>query len=511
MPGGRAQHQNRRGRNSSPIIGRRPGLSARGRALRFRDVEATALPRWRVFPALALGTIMAVLDISVVNIALPTLSRFFDVPLTTIEWVVLAYVLTITGLLLTLGRLADLVGRRRVYGWGLAVFTVASALCAAAPSAALLVAARALQGLGAAMMTANSAAMLISSFPAEERGRALGAFGAMVGVGLALGPPVGGLLVGHLSWRWIFLINLPIGLLAQWQLRTRVPADPPGHPTSLSLAGAALWCGALTALMLGLSRGPAHGWGDPSVWPAFALAAVLFAGFALDEARSRHPLLPLDLLRGPLGASTTLTMLANGLSISVGFHLPLYLEEVLRFDAAKSGRWLAVMPLIALFLAPVAGRWSDRFGPRPLLVGGMLLAAAGFAVMSQVGIAPHPAQILGGMALIGVGMGLFSVPNSSAVMSSVPADRLGLASGLQATMRNLGIAGGAAAMTAVVSSRFAAHGGGMLAASPRGAAAHPLAFALATRDAYLAMAAVAVLALLLAALPQARAAETREG
>jgi len=189
-------------------------------------------------------------------------------------------------------------------------------------------------------------------------------------------------------------------------------------------------------------------------------------------------------------------------------------EEVLRFDAAKSGRWLAVLPLLALVLAPLAGRWSDRIGTRALSVAGMLLAAAGFAVMSQVGVTPHPGHILGGMALIGAGVGIFTVPNSSAAMGSVPPERLGLASGLQATMRNLGIASGAAAMAAIVASRFAAHGGGTLAASAQGGATHPLAFALATRDAYLVMAAVALAAAALS-LRQAgatqRDAGTRQG
>jgi EmrB/QacA subfamily drug resistance transporter len=458
-----------------------------------------ALPRWRVFPALGLGVLMATLDISVVNIALPTLSRAFNVPLTTVEWVVLAYVLAITGLLLTLGRWADAAGRRRVYGWGLATFTVASALCAAAPSAPLLIAARALQGLGAAMMTANSTALLTANFPPEERGRALGAFGAMVGVGLAMGPPLGGLVIGHLSWRWIFLINIPIGLLARWLLHSRVPVDPPrSTSTDLNLGGAALWCVGLVSLMLGLSLGPSHGWGDVHVWPAFAVAAVLLAGFAMTEARAKQPLLPVRLLLGPLGIATTLTLIGNALSISIGFQLPLYLEEVLHFDASKSGQWLAVMPLTALFVTPIAGRWSDQLGAKPLSVTGLLFTAGGFALLSQVGVTPHPGHIMGGMALIGAGLGLFTAPNSSAVMGSVPANQLGLASGLQATMRNLGIAGGAAAMAAIVSSRFMAHGGGLLGATPEGGAAHPMEFALATRDAYLVMAALAVFAAVLA-------------
>lgn len=451
-----------------------------------------------MFPALALGTLMATLDISIVNIALPTLSRTFGAPLTTVEWVVLAYVVTITGLLLALGRLADRLGRRRVYGAGLVVFTVASALCAAAPGVGWLIAARALQGLGAAMMTANSAALLISSFPPEERGRAIGAFGAMVGVGLALGPPLGGLIVGLLSWRWIFLVNLPIGALALWQLRTRVPADgPPRTDVRLGLASAAAWTWALVSLMLALSRGPEHGWSSKGAWTLFGMTGLALAAFGLLERRSRDPLLPLALLRGPLGATATLTLLGQALSIAVGFHLPLYFEEVLGFDAAKAGRWLAVLPLVALFMAPAAGRWSDRFGARGLSVAGLALAAAGFVALSGLGPDPQPLQIVGGMAMIGAGLGLFTVPNSSALLSTVPPSQLGIASGLQATMRNLGVAGGAAGAAALVASRYAGGRNGPLVAGPAGGLDRE-ALAKATHELFLALAVVAVAGMALA-------------
>jgi EmrB/QacA subfamily drug resistance transporter len=451
-----------------------------------------------VFPVLALGTIMATLDISVVNIALPTLSRSFGVPLTTIEWVVLAYVLTITGLLLTLGRMADRYGRRRIYGIGLAVFTLASGLCAAAPSAHTLIAARTLQGLGAAMMTANSAALLIVSFPPEERGRALGAFGAMVGVGLAMGPPLGGALVQHLSWRWIFLINLPLGVLALALLPARVPTDPPrASVPRLHLPAAALWSAALTLFMLALSRGPSRGWGVAGVGPLFAIAAALLAAFAFAERRASDPLLPLADLNGPLGIAVTLTLLGNLVSIAVGFHLPLYLEEVLGFDAGRSGRWMVVLPLMALVLAPIAGRWSDRWGARRLSVLGFMVTAVGLTVLAGVGVQPHPVRILGGMTLVGIGQGLFAVPNSRALLSAVPRERLGLANGLQGTMRNLGISGGAALTAALMASRFAAHGGGPLAAGTL-AAADRVHFTRATAETYLVMAAIAVLGALLA-------------
>jgi len=440
---------------------------------------------------------MAVLDVSVVNIALPTLSRAFHAPLTTIEWVVLAYGVTITGLLLAFGRVADRVGRRRIYLAGLTAFTAASALCAAANGAPTLIAARALQGLGAAMVSANSSALLVASFPPGERGRALGAFGAIVGAGLALGTPLGGLIVSHFSWRWLFLINLPLGALAVWLVRTRVAADPPAlAPSGLDLAGTALWSASLVALMLGLSRGPDHGWGSAGVWPLFACSAVGLAAFLVREHRAASPLLPLRLLSGPLGVAVLLTFIGQVLSIAVGFHLPLYLEEVLGFDAARSGQWLATLPVCALLLAPLSGRLADRMGTRLLTASGMALTGVGFAWLSDLGLEPRPGHILGGMALIGIGQGVFSVPNASALLSLVPPELLGLASGLQATMRNLGIASGAALMGAIVASRYARHGGGTLAAGALGRI--PAAFTAATHDAYLALGAVAALATILA-------------
>ena len=461
-------------------------------------METAALPRWRVFPALALGTVMAVLDISVVNIALPTLSRTFGVPFTTIEWVVLSYVLTITGLLLTLGRISDAVGRRRVYGIGLLVFVASSVLCAAAASAPWLIAARAVQGLGAAMMTANASALLIASFAPSERGKALGAFGAVVGVGLALGPPFGGMVVEHLSWRWIFAANLPLGLGAFWMLRTRVPEDGRREHPRIDPLAAMLWSLALVAVLLGLSRGPERGWGAPTVWGGFVLAAVLLAVFAALQSRSDDPLFPRDLRTRPFATGLTLTLVGQALAIAVGFHMPLFLESVWGFTAAASGRWLAVLPLVALFMAPAAGRWSDLIGTRPLTMLGMGLTAAGLGVLALLGVVPRTGVLVGGLALVGIGQGLFAVSNSSSILSSAPPERLGVASGLQATMRNLGIASGSAVTAAMVASRFASHSGQRLAAEalgPEGRAA----FAAATREAYLVLAVVALFAVVLAA------------
>lgn len=464
-----------------------------------------ALPRWRVFPPIALGVVMATLDAMVVNIALPTLQRRFAVPFTTVEWVVLAYTVTITGLMLTAGRLADRRGRRAVYGAGLVVFTLGSLLCGLAPTAHALIAARVLQGVGAALVSANGAALLVSSFPLAERGKVLGAFGAMVGIGLALGAPLGGVIIAHWSWRWVFLVNLPIGAVALALLRARVPADPPGEPAGapLALGAAALWSGGLVALMLALSRGPESGWSSPGVLALYGAAAALLAAFAVTEARSPHPMLPLGILLGPLGAAVSLTLLGQAITVGVGLQVPLYLEDVLGLDAQHAGMWVAILPLTALLLAPVAGRLSDRTGARALTTLGMALTAAGLAVLA--GLRPTMTWSLPvGLSLVGAGQGLFSVPNASALLSLVPQAQLGIASGLQGTTRNLGLASGAALASALLASRYLAHAGRVLEGG--GAPVDRAAFVAASHDAFVALCAVAVAGTALAAAQRRRAA-----
>lgn len=443
---------------------------------------------------MALGVIMATLDISVVNIALPSLGRAFSAPLPTLEWVVLGYTVTLTGLLLAAGRWADGRGRRRTYGEGLVLFTAASALCAIAPSAPALIAARVLQGMGGALVSANGTALLVASFPAAERGRVLGAFGAMVGVGLAMGPVLGGLIVSGASWRWIFALNLPLGLLAWILLRARVPDDRPSRVSSPpDPASVLLWCAGLVAAMLALSRGPVTGWASPPVLAAAALSLLSFAVFGSRQSRLAEPLLPVSLLKGVLGGGLALTLIANMIGASVGFHLPLYLEGVLQWDAARSGRWFGLLPLTALLVAPLAGRLSDLWGPARLTTTGLLLTAAGLSLLGALASHEDLARLAGGLALVGVGQGLFAVPNTSLVMAQVPAARLGLASSLQGTARSVGLACGAAAMAAIVATR--AHDAGLVHAMTQEGRE---AFAAATRDGYRVWAVVAAASALLA-------------
>jgi MFS family permease len=375
-----------------------------------------------------------------------------------------------------------------------------------------------LQGIGAALVSANGSALLVSAFPAEERGKALGAFGAMVGVGLAIGSPLGGIVIHHASWRWLFFVNLPLGVLTLWLLNSRVQDDRlvqelPGGPwvlrrpaagaPRLDVWAAATWCGALAALMLAISRGPAVGWANPQTLGLFAAMAVLLLLFVVVERRTPHPMLPLQILFGPLGAAVLLTLLSQAMTMAVGFHMPMYLEEVLHFDTQKSGMWNAILPLFALFCAPLAGRLSDRIGARVLTTLGMALACAGFVILAGLGVDTPPWHLFAGLGVMGAGLGLFSVPNASALLSLVPREQLGIASGLQGTTRNLGFSSGIALMGVLVASGYRAHTGHAMAGT--GAPVSPVGFAAATHDAYLVMAVIAVVATLLAAVQDRKA------
>ena len=455
-------------------------------------------PRWRVFPPVALGVVMATLDASVVNIALPALQRAWHAGLSAVEWVALASSLTLTGLLLAAGRLADARGRRRVYAAGLVVFTVASVLCGLAPLLGSLIALRVLQGLGAALLAANGSALLVQAFPLEERGRALGAFGAMVGVGLAAGPPLGGLLVEHGSWRLIFLVNLPLGVLAFVLLRRLVPRDPAPTASARAAEGQSalpplLWASALSAIMLALTRGPERGWASPAVIALAAAGVTLLVAFLASQARARAPLLPLGDVAGPLGAAVTLTFLSQVLGVSVGFALPMLLEGVYGLGPARSGAWLAVLPLAALFCAPVAGRLADRLGSHRLTVTGMLMTAAGLWLLAMPGGSDTGMPLASALLLVGVGLGLFAVPNASALLSLVPAERLGLATGLQGTARNLGLAAGVAVTGAMLTGRYRAYAGTTLSLGAPGPL-DPQAFSTAFREATALFAVVALAA-----------------
>lgn len=470
------------------------------------EVPAAKHSPWAAFAIVALGTFMATLDSSIVNIALPTLSRTFTVAMTTVEWVSLAYLLTITGLLLPLGGLGDRMGRRRLYTAGIALFTIGSALCATASSFPFLVSARVAQGVGAALVSANSAALVTAVFPPESRGRALGLIGAVVGLGLTVGPPLGGWLLDLGGWRWIFLVNLPVGIVVAFLGLAWLPADKPraagsSGATGFDWAGSTLATVALVLTAFWLSRGAGLGWWSAASLILFAMSALAAVSFVVVERRARVPLVEGAIVREPVVANSLAALFLAFVALFFAvFLVPFYLEHIAGFTPGGVGRVLVVIPLLLLVLSPLAGGLSDRFGSRVLAALGLAVSATGYALLAWLvaGATERPlgaGPLVLGLMVVGLGQALFMAPNSSSVMGAVPASRLSTAGSLLATMRNLGILFGIALAAAVYEGRDAIYHAGH---SPVAAAAF------AMRDAFLVAGIVAALGAVLVLSPRAR-------
>ncbi len=418
--------------------------------------SAAARSPWLGFSAVAVGTVMATLDGSIVNVALPTLRRELHASYAGVEWIVAGYLLVISALLLSAGRLGDLLGHRRVYSGGLLVFTLGSALCGTANALGALVAARALQALGAAAMMAMGPAIVTAIFPPERRGRALGAITSVVAVGLTLGPTLGGFIVQQLSWRWIFLPNLPIGVAgAAWAARV-LPGTRPLHPAALDRRGALLLALALGA-GVGAVQASSEGGGRP---PALAAVALL-AGILLVRHVRRAPAPVVD---PALFASRVFTagLVGGLLSYAALFAstllTPFFLAHVKGLSAAGLGAMLTAIPLALSVASPAAGWLSDRFGPRLLCPIGMAVLASGLATLALAGPGDGLPSIAARLALCGAGMGLFQPPNNSAVMGALPRERLGSGGGMLATARNVGMVAGIALSGALFRARGGATG-----------------------------------------------------
>ena len=457
---------------------------------------------------------MATLDSSIVNVALPTLAHTFGATVTQIEWVSLSYVLTITGLLLPFGRLGDSLGRRRVFLAGLALFTIGSGACALSFSTATLVAARLLQGVGASMLSANSVALITAAFPREIRGRALGMVGAVVGLGLTVGPPVGGLMLTHFGWPSIFLVNLPIGVFGVLLGRSVLPREPRADDTAtgdaatggaaaagaarppFDVTGALLSLVFLVGLTLALSRGTAWGWTSLATLVCGLGAFVALALFIVVERRAIEPLVDFAFFADAAFRVPMLSLFASFMALFAAvFLVPFYLQRTAGMEPAAVGRVLVTVPLLLLLVSPVSGVLSDKLGSRTLSLAGLSATSLGLGLLAwllgnasqrPLGVLP----IIGGLFVVGLGQGLFQPPNSSSAMSSVPFERLGLASGLLATMRNLGTLFGIGLAAAVYEGRELVYA---QAHSPVAAAG------LGMRDAFLAAAIVAGSAALMVA------------
>ena len=414
--------------------------------------------KWITLAAVAFGLFMIMLDNTVVNVALPAIERDLHVSISSLEWVVTAYALTFAALLITGGKLGDLYGRKRIFIVGIAVFTLSSLACGLAPSAGFLIGARAVQGVGAALMNPASLSIITATFAPRERGQAIGIWAGVSAMALAIGPLVGGLIVDNINWNWIFFINVPVGVLgiAVSQYAIRESRDT-SHEQSIDLPGLALSGAGLFAVSYALIEGNRHGWTSPEILGLFAAAAALLVAFVLVEHFQRLPMLDLSLFKiGSFTGANLVAMLVSLGMFGVFFFVSLYIQNILHFSPTKAGASFLPMTLLIILVAPMAGKASDRIGSRWLMGGGMTLVGISLLLYQRVGLHSTFWTLLPAMLLGGVGMALTMSPMTAAAMGSVPVDKAGVGSGVLNSFRQLGGSLGIALMGAIVASYITA-------------------------------------------------------
>ena len=397
--------------------------------------------KWWVLVAIGVGTFMSALDGSVVNTTLPLITRNFASTIARVEWIITIYLLVISGLLLTFGRLGDMQGHKRVYISGFVIFLIGSALCGLAPTVNALIVFRGLQALGAAMLMANSPAILTKSFPARQRGQALGLQATMTYLGLTVGPSLGGWLADQFTWRAVFYINVPVGLIALALSARYIPADNPVQVSErFDGWGALSFLAGLVALLFGLNQGHALGWTSPVILGSLALSVMLLVGFVRLERLVTSPMLDMELFRNWSFSGPAISAILNYICIyTITFLMPFYLIQGREFSPTKAGITLTAMPIVMALVAPLSGTLSDRIGTRLPTITGMAVLAVGLLLLSGLGPTTPPAQIALRLGIVGFGIGIFVSPNTSALMGAAPRSRQGIAAGIMATSRNIGM------------------------------------------------------------------------
>src|SRR5919197_346146 len=408
--------------------------------------------KWWTLVAVCTGVFMLLLDVTIVNVALPDIQKSLHASLSDLQWVVDAYALTLAALLLTAGSVADRLGRRIVFAVGIVVFTAGSLLCGVAADPTFLALARAAQGVGGAIMFATSLALLSNAFHGRERGTAFGIFGAITGIAVAVGPVLGGAITSGLSWRWIFFVNVPVGVLALAVTLARVQESHAPRARRIDYAGFATFSVGLGALVYGLIRANEDGWGATNVAGSLVAAAVLLGAFVVVEYLQREPMFDLSLVRVPTFVGGVVSAFGISASLfSLLTYLVLYIQNLLGYSAIEAG--IRFLPLTgAIFLtAGVAGRLSARVPTRLLIGPGFVLIGIGLLLMH--GLTPQSdwTALLAGMIVSGVGAGLVNVPLATTAVAVVEPARAGMASGVNSTFRQVGIATGIAALGAIFS------------------------------------------------------------
>jgi EmrB/QacA subfamily drug resistance transporter len=433
--------------------------------------------KWVTLAVVNVAVFMLLLDITVVNTALPSIREDLDASFTDLQWVVDAYTLTLAAFVLVAGSLADRLGRRRVFAWGVGIFTVASAAAALAPDPTWLNLARAVQGVGGAVMFAVSLALIAQEFKGKELGMAMGLYGATIGGAVAIGPLVGGALTDSIGWESVFALNVPIGIVAIALTFMRIAESRDPGARGVDWAGTATFTASLFMLVLALLRGNEEGWGSTLIVGLLGGSAALFAAFILVELRQKDPMLPLHLFRIPAFTGVQLASFAiSGSMFALFLYLTLYMQNVLELSPLEAGVRYLPLTIASFFVAPLAGALMAKLPARGMLATGLLMVGSGLLLMAGVEQGDEWTGLLGGFLIAGAGIGLVNPVIANVAVSVVPPEQSGMASGINDTFRQVAIAVGIAAYGAL----FLARSESEIAERAPGADAHGLSEAVSS-------------------------------
>ena len=409
--------------------------------------------KWLTLAAVSFGLFMIMLDNTVVNVALPSIQRELDADLSELQWIVTGYALTFAALMLVGGKVADAYGRRRVFVIGIVVFTVASLLCGLASSGEMLIAARVLQGSGAALMNPATLSIIAATFPPRQRGTAIGIWAGVSALALAIGPLVGGLITEHLDWSWIFFVNVPIGILGIVASYLFIDESRDETHVRLDLPGLATSAVGLFALTYALIEANTYGWSSTRIVGSFVLAGALLFAFVLLERHQRDPMLPLELFRSGTYTGANLVVLLVALAMfGVFFFVSLYMQNILGYSPVQAGAAFLPMTILIILVAPIAGKTSDRIGSRSLTTAGMVLVAVQLVMFSRLSADASYWDLFPALVIGGMGMALTMTPSAAAATRSVPIEKAGVGAAVLNSARQVGGTMGVAIMGAIMAS-----------------------------------------------------------
>ncbi|MBT4287769.1 MAG: MFS transporter [Deltaproteobacteria bacterium] len=410
--------------------------------------------KWQAFSAVAIGVFLSTVDGSIVNIILPTLVKTFQTDFAIIQWVVVGYLLTVTTLMISFGRLADILGKKPLYTTGFIIFTIGSGLCAISPSVYWLIGFRVLQAIGAAMIMGLGMAIATEAFPKSERGKALGMIGSIVSVGIIIGPALGGLILNVTTWHWVFIVNVPVGVIGIYIVLKYVPHSKPTGHQKFDYLGALTFFISIISLLLALTFGQTIGFSHPSVLILSMIWFLFLIIFITIEYKSNYPMIDLKIFENTIFSVNLSTGFIAFIAVSgIMILLPFYLENILDLDILIVGLLLGVIPVMLGVISPISGILSDHYGSRRIAFFGLLVLIGGYAAISTLNENTTIWVYILCIAPMGIGMGLFQSPNNSAIMGAVSRDKLGVTSGLLSVSRTLGQTVGIATMGAFWSFR----------------------------------------------------------